>query len=72
MRLEAREFRELTAFEETLRALAATANEVSVILDISGEVPLGDSVSVLDACRATGFRSISFAAEAARTKKSVP
>lgn len=67
MRVEAREFRELPAFEETLRELAATANEIPVILDIGGEVPLEDAVSVFDACRAAGFCSISFAAEEPRT-----
>jgi biopolymer transport protein ExbD len=71
MRLEAREFRELPALEETLRALAATTNEIPVILDIGGEVPLGDAVSVFDICRAAGFRSINFAAEAPRAEKAV-
>jgi len=65
MQAEGREFRELTELEETLRALAATASEIPVILDIRGDVPLGDAVSVYDACRAARFRSISFAAEAA-------
>ncbi len=72
MRVEAREFRELSDLEETLRALASAANEIPVILDINGDVPLGDAVGVYDTCRAAGFRSISFAAEAPAQPKAVP
>jgi len=47
-----------------LTALAETAAEIPVILDIAGDVPVGDALRVYDACRAAGFQSLSFAAEA--------
>jgi biopolymer transport protein ExbD len=64
MQVEGREFRELEELAESLKALAAEAGEIPVILDIHGDVPLGDAISVYDTCRAARFRSISFAAEA--------
>lgn len=47
-----------------LTALSETAAEIPVILDIAGDVPVGDALRVYDACRAAGFQSLSFAAEA--------
>lgn len=67
MRVESLEFRRFEELEATLLSLAKTANEIPVILDIGGDVPLGDAVEVFDACRASGFRSINFAAEAPRS-----
>jgi biopolymer transport protein ExbD len=46
-----------------LFALAAAAKEVPLILDIGGDVPLGDVVEIVDVCRAAGFGSVHFAAE---------
>lgn len=62
--LEGREFRDLGQLEATLRTLAAAATEIPVILDIAGEVRLGDVIQVYDACRAARFRSVNFAADA--------
>jgi biopolymer transport protein ExbD len=69
--LEGREFRDLGQLEQTLTALAAAATEIPVILDIAGDVPLGDVIRVYDACRSAHFRTVSFAADAqkARPKK---
>lgn len=64
MRVESLEFRDLPKLEQALRSLALAAVEIPVILDIDGAVPLGDAIGVYDACRAAGFRSISFAADA--------
>lgn len=61
--VEGLEFLELEPLEEILRALAETAIEIPVILEINGEVPLGDALSVYDVCRAVRFRSIQFAAD---------
>ena len=72
MRLEGLEFRQLDELQATLVSLAKTADDIPVILDIGGDVPLGDAVGVYDASRAAGFRSISFAAEAPRTEKADP
>src|SRR5258708_3602882 len=49
--VEGMEFRELDRLEGMLRSLAETAIEIPVILEIAGDVPLGDAVSVYDACR---------------------
>lgn len=48
-----------------LFALAEAANDVPLILDIAGEVPLGDVVGMVDLCRTAGFKSINFAAGSA-------
>ncbi len=47
----------------TLFALAEAARESPLILDISGDVPLGDVVQIVDLCRSAGFTSIHFAAQ---------
>ena len=62
--LEGREFRDHTQLAATLRTLAAAATEIPVILDIGGDVPLGDVVYVYDACRSARFRYVNFAAAA--------
>lgn len=46
-----------------LFTLAKAAPDVPLILDIDGEVPLGDVVGIVDVCRAAGFESVLFAAE---------
>lgn len=46
-----------------LRALAEAAGDVPLILDIAGDVPLGDVIELVDLCRSSGFQSINFAAE---------
>ena len=63
-KVEGREFQELDGLEEMLHALAQAANDIPVILEIDGDVPLGDAIGVYDACRAARFLSIHFAADA--------
>ncbi len=64
--LEGREFSDVAQLDVTLRTLAAAATEIPVILEIAGEVPLGDVIHVYDSCRAAKFRSVNFAADANR------
>ncbi len=62
--LEGREFRDLDQLEANLRILANAATEIPVILEIAGDVTLGDVIRVYDVCRSARFRSINFAASA--------
>ena len=55
-------YTDLDKLKEQLRLLAELGPENPVILDISGEVPLGDVVDVYDTCQSAGFDSVSFAA----------
>lgn len=61
--VEGREFEDLETLQPMLFALASTAVEIPVILEIAGDVPLGDAVGVYDVCRAAKFRTINFAAD---------
>ena len=56
-----RRYRSFAELRATLRELASLAPEIPVILDIGGEVPLGDVIDVYDTCREARFRSIHFA-----------
>ncbi len=47
-----------------LAAIAAVDVEVPVILDVAGEIPLGDVIDVYDLCRLVGFDRVQFAARA--------
>ena len=57
-------FRDIDLLEQWLNQMAETAQEIPVILEIGGDVPLGDAIGVYDACRASRFDSIHFAADA--------
>ncbi len=46
-----------------LQAAAEIDLSLPVILDVAGEVPLGDMIDVYDLCRLEGFEEIQFAAE---------
>jgi biopolymer transport protein ExbD len=48
--------------QSALAELGQVAPESPVILDVAGDVPIGDVLAVYDACRAARFRSINFAA----------
>lgn len=61
--VEGLEFRDLERLEGMVRSLAKTAIDIPVILEIDGDVPLGDAVGVYDVCRAEKFHSIHFAAD---------
>ncbi|WP_417849856.1 ExbD/TolR family protein [Thalassoglobus sp.] len=60
-------YEDLERLKEQLRALAELGPENPVILDIAGDVPLGDVVDVYDTCQAAGFESVSFAADAPKS-----
>jgi biopolymer transport protein ExbD len=53
----------LTEVEQMLHAVAKIDASLPVILDVAGEVPLGDMIDVYDLCRLAGFAKIQFAAE---------
>lgn len=56
-------YTDLKQLKVILRTLAELGPENPVILDIAGNVPLGDVVDVYDTCQAAGFDSVSFAAD---------
>lgn len=70
--LEGQEFTEFAELTATLKALAAAATEIPIILDIGGDVPLEDVIHVYDACRSARFRSVNFAASASSLKENRP
>jgi biopolymer transport protein ExbD len=49
--------------EQPLRQLAQIAPEIPVVLDIDGDVALGDMIHVYDACRSAHFESVHFAVD---------
>jgi biopolymer transport protein ExbD len=53
----------LAELRQTLAAIARIKRDVPVILDPSGDVPLGDVIDVFDLARLVGFEKIQFAAE---------
>lgn len=55
---------DLTRLTDVLSALGELSTESPIVLDIAGPVPWGDVITVWDACRAAGFESINFAADA--------
>lgn len=55
-------FQNLTDLENYLTPIAAVDNQLPVILNIAGEVPIGEVVRVYDASRRIGFQRIQFAA----------
>ncbi|MCA8997278.1 MAG: biopolymer transporter ExbD [Planctomycetaceae bacterium] len=55
-------YTDLDQLKAQLRLLAELGPENPVILDIAGNVPLGDVVDVYDTCQSAGFQSVSFAA----------
>jgi biopolymer transport protein ExbD len=54
----------LSALRDLLRTLAEHDHKLPVILDVQGDVPLGDVVSVYDVCLLSGFQRVQFAASA--------
>jgi biopolymer transport protein ExbD len=53
----------LLEVRQVLRAVAEIDRSLPVILDVAGNVPLGDMIDVYDLCRLEGFEKIQFAAE---------
>lgn len=61
--LEGADYPEFGPLRTVLQALAETAKELPVNIEIDGEVPMGDVIRTYDACKAAGFESINFAAD---------
>ena len=57
-----RKFEDFGPLRAALTEAGKTAGESRVILDVAGNVPLGDVIFVYDACRAARFHSVNFAA----------
>jgi biopolymer transport protein ExbD len=53
----------LAEVRQVLQAAAEIDHSLPVILDVAGDVPLGDMIDVYDLCRLEGFKKIQFAAE---------
>lgn len=51
----------LVEVEQMLRAAAAIDRALPVVLDVGGDVPLGDMIDVYDRCRLVQFERIEFA-----------
>jgi biopolymer transport protein ExbD len=60
--LGGRKVDDLSALSAPLRELGAAGADSRVILDVAGDVPLGDVIFVYDTCRAAKLHSINFAA----------
>ena len=54
----------LAELRETLAKIARIKRDAPVILDPSGEVPLGDVIDVFDLSRLVGFEKVQFATSA--------
>ncbi len=63
--LNEREYDSFDRLNEVLTGIAELAADSPVILDIAGDVPVGDMIRVYDICHAAKFQSISFAASGA-------
>ena len=59
---------DLTQLQNQLTQLAAVAQEIPVILDISGDVPMGKVIAVYDICRIAKFDNVQFAASPRNVK----
>jgi len=57
---------------ELLINLAAVAPDVPVVIDTSGDVPLGDMIALYDLCRSVDFETINFAIEAQQQFRAKP
>ncbi|MBX3438582.1 MAG: biopolymer transporter ExbD [Planctomycetaceae bacterium] len=64
-----RRFSEIAELAGPLHTLADLSREIPVILDVDAQVPMQDVISVYDLCRAAGFESVNFAADADALKK---
>lgn len=57
-------FTQLNQLRELLDRLVAIQPRLPVILDVGGDVPLGQAIDLYDLCRLLGYQEIRFAAEA--------
>jgi hypothetical protein len=56
-----RRFRNLKEVREIVVQLAAVEPSCAVVLDVAGEVSLGDSVELVDLCKGAGLGDVQFA-----------
>ncbi|WP_437226141.1 ExbD/TolR family protein [Planctomicrobium sp. SH661] len=56
-------YQDLGELKEQLKGLAELGPENPVILEVAGDVPLGDVVDLYDTCQASGFEKVNFAAK---------
>lgn len=69
----AREVRsQMAAVRRQMETVGTDAAALAVILDLDGDVPLGDGIDVYDVCRLEGFSKIQFAAKAAAAPENGP
>lgn len=61
-RMAGMEYESLEAVGAILKALASTQPDAPIILDVSGDVPLGRVIDLYDLCRLCGLNRIQFAA----------
>jgi biopolymer transport protein ExbD len=55
---------QMAAVREQMKTVGTDAATLAVVLDLDGDVPLGDGIDVYDVCRLEGFAKIQFAAKA--------
>ncbi len=55
---------QLAAIRQQMESVNTPAATLAVVLDLDGDVPLGDGIDVYDVCRLEGFAKIQFAAKA--------
>ncbi|MFV2066655.1 MAG: ExbD/TolR family protein, partial [Pirellulales bacterium] len=60
--VDGRPFGKLVELRRMLRAVAAIDAQLSIVLDVDGNVPMSDAIDLYDACRLSGFTAIQFAA----------
>ncbi|MBN1589384.1 MAG: biopolymer transporter ExbD [Pirellulales bacterium] len=61
-RINERDYEKLADVRNVLVSIARLKNDLPVILDVDGNVPLEKVIDVYDACRQIGLRRIQFAA----------
>lgn len=53
----------LAQVRDVLRTIAGVKNDLPVIIDAEGDIPLGSVIDLYDLCRLSGFQKIQFAAK---------
>jgi biopolymer transport protein ExbD len=62
----------LDQVRDLLYSAAELASDLPIVLDVDGEIPLGEVVDVYDLCRLAGFKKIQFAASTDAGMPAVP
>jgi biopolymer transport protein ExbD len=58
-----RPYQSLGQVRDVLRTIAEVKNDLPVIIDAQGDIPLGSVIDLYDLCRLCGFEKIQFAAK---------